>query len=221
MRETGARRSCTTCSRLPFLLAVAILAAAIGDPLVETIANSGIVGAGYSDNIHTSVIPAMTVGALLALLLLVLRVLRLVRPAGERPIDVARRFAAGSPLRHVPLVYGLQLIVLFIMESAEQAFAGGCLLGGTAWLGGPVLFSLAVHALIGTGCTVLAARAMRAILRRCAVIIDRALASLLDAFERPNPAAFARRSDAASLRCTTLLRASRLGERASPLLQPT
>jgi len=45
-------------SRLPFLLAVALVAAALGDAFVETVSNSGLVGAGYADDNHASVLPA-------------------------------------------------------------------------------------------------------------------------------------------------------------------
>ena len=208
-------------SRLPFWLAVALIAAAIGDPLVETIANAGLFGPGYADNVHSSVVPALIAGLSLALLLLgwqCRRFFRYGRDANERPIDMARRFLARPSRCDIPHVLALQLVALFFMESSEQLFCEGGLLGGTAWLGGPVWFSLLAHALIGAVCTVLIARGMRAIARRCARLVEIAFDRVLWAFGRESGAVFARRDDE-STRCRTqVLHVHQVGERAPPLL---
>ncbi|HTU70746.1 MAG TPA: hypothetical protein VMF11_10560 [Candidatus Baltobacteraceae bacterium] len=210
-------------SRLPFLIAVALIGAAVGDPLVETIANTGILGPGYADNVHSSVVPTLIAGISLALLLLGWQCRRLLScrsRSPQRPGDLARRFLARSPIRDVPYVVILQLAAVFVMESCEQAFCEGGLLGGTAWLGGPVLFSLFVHASIATLFTILIARAMRAIVRRCAVLVEIVFDRILGAFGRENTTIFARRDDA-SRRCRTqVLHVRQLGERAPPLLIP-
>jgi hypothetical protein len=65
----------------------------------------------------------------------------------------------------------LQLCALFALENAEQLLAGGTLQLGTAWLGGPIVFSLLMHALFGAGCTFLLGAGMRAILRAFASIV--------------------------------------------------
>lgn len=206
-------------SRLPFLMAVALLAAAIGDLLVETIANSGILGPGFADNDHSSIIPALIVGASLALLLIGWECRRLVRSrseARERPIGLARRFLARAPIHDVPFVVVLQLGMVFIMESGEQFFGEGGLLGGTVWLGGPVVFSLLAHACIGAICTVLVAHGMRAIVRRCATLVEVVFDRILGAFGRKTATIFTRRDDRAPCFRTQMLRVHQCGERAPP-----
>jgi hypothetical protein len=47
----------------------------------------------------------------------------------------------------LPSIFVLQLIALFGMETLEQIATVGHPLGGTLWLGGPVLFSFAAHLL--------------------------------------------------------------------------
>jgi hypothetical protein len=51
--------------------------------------------------------------------------------------------------RLFPATFALQIAVLFGMETAEQYAIAGHALGGTVWLGGPVLISLAIHAVVG------------------------------------------------------------------------
>jgi len=208
-------------SRLPFLIAVALLAAAIGDPLVETISNTGILGPGYADNVHSSVVPTLIAALVLALLLIGAQCRRLVQWQGEareRPIDVARRFLARSSMHDIPFVFAIQLAALFVMESSEQIFCEGGLLGGSAWLGGPVWFSLLAHAVAAAACTVLIARGMRAIVRRCARLVEIAFDRVLCAFRRESVSRFAR-VDAATTRCRSqVLHVHQLGERAPPLL---
>jgi len=208
-------------SRLPFWLAVALIAAAVGDPLVETIANSGVLGPGYADNVHSSVVPALIAGASLVLLLIGWQCSRFLRWRSERPqrpIDLARRFLARSPLYDIPAVLILQLAALFVMESSEQIFCEGGLLGGTAWLGGPMWFSLLAHAAIGAISTVLMAHGMRAIVRRCARLLEIAIERILWVFGPEKAAIFAKR-DAEATRCRSdVLHVHQLGERAPPLL---
>jgi hypothetical protein len=45
----------------------------------------------------------------------------------------------------LPLIFVLQLVALFGMETLEQIATVGHPLGGTLWLGGPILVSLAAH----------------------------------------------------------------------------
>jgi hypothetical protein len=148
--------------RLPFLAAAALIAAALADPLVETIANTGVLGAGYADNDHSSVLPTLLIGAVLTLLVIAAR---------TWAVAFARHICERSVLDDLPYVLLLQFIALFIMESAEQLLAGGRLLGGTAWLGGPVWFSLCTHVLVGFLSTVLIFRGVRTIAQRCARLI--------------------------------------------------
>jgi len=208
-------------SRLPFLAAVALIAAAIGDPLVETIANAGVFGPGYADNIHSSVVPALIAGLSLALLLLAWQCRNLVRCTGEvreRPIDLARRFLARSSIHDIPYAIVLQLAALFVMESSEQIFFEGRLLGGTAWLGGPVWFSLLAHAAIGAICTLLLTFGMRAIVRRAATLVEIVFERVLWALKRESVTSFVRRDDDARRCRSQVWRVHQCGERAPPIL---
>jgi hypothetical protein len=208
-------------SRLPLLAAAALIAAALADPLVETIANTGLVGPGYSDDNHTSVLPALVAGALLALLVICMRSLALLRrePAGRGwVIRAARQISTQPPLRDLPLLLALQFAILFIMESSEQLAFGGRLAGGLAWLGGPLWFSVSVHVAVGWACIVALARAMRSIVTRCARLVRTALGFFQDAFARDNAVLFAKRIDGALPSRLGGAFVHRLGERAPPLL---
>jgi hypothetical protein len=196
-------------SRLPFLTAVALLAAAVADPFVETIANTGVLGSGYADNDHSSVIPTLIVGGLLALLVVGTRTWALA---------LARRVVERAPLDDLPYVLVLQFVALFGMESVEQLLDGGHLLGGAIWLGGPVWFSVATHIAIGVACTLLVARAMRVIARRCATIVSVALDFILCEHRRASAAQFTRRCHDSTERYTRHVFVRQVGERAPPLL---
>ena len=155
--------------RLPFLVAVALVAAALGDAVAEGVSNTGVFGAGYFDHDHLSVVPTLLAGLALVAEIAVLRLVALLRgaapePRPSRPLDVAARLATRSPLRDLPLVFVLQLAALFAMQNAEQLAAGGPLVGGLSWLGGPVVFALLVQAAAGASCAVLLAALARTIL---------------------------------------------------------
>ena len=152
-------------SRLSLLAAAALIAAAVGDVTVESLANTGIFGNGYSDHNQLTVVPTLIAGVLLALELLAVRVFgSLCRGTrgGDWLVDAASTFGRLG-LGDVCFGVALQLAALFAMESTEQLVAGQGLLGGVVWLGAPVAISLAIHALIGAGCTLLLAYAMRAL----------------------------------------------------------
>jgi len=156
-------------SRLPFLVAVALVAAAIGDAFVETVSNSGVLGHGYDDNNHLSVIPAIVAGAILALVVIATRCHAFSRHiAASRGSDWlvagAGRFARRAPHADVPFVVAMQFGALFAMESIEQVALDGRLLGGCVWLGGPIVFALLAHVVLGSACTLLFAALMRSIL---------------------------------------------------------
>jgi len=130
-------------------LAVAAISAAIADPLVEWASNAGAFGPGaFTDNSNADVLPAFLAGAVFVAAHLLLRVRRALR--AERSVDLLRvssEALKGRTWRLVPLIFALQLAVLFGMETAEQLFVAGRVLGGTLWLGGPVWISLCAQAL--------------------------------------------------------------------------
>ncbi|TAM60913.1 hypothetical protein EPN52_04120 [bacterium] len=125
-----------------FCVAAACTAAALVDPLMETLSNSGLFGPGpLTDHSTIDVIPALGVGAALSLTFIIALVRRTLARAVDR--------VALPPL--LPVIYALQLSALCAMETVEQIVITGHPLGGTIWLGGPMLISLSVHA---AGCVV-------------------------------------------------------------------
>jgi hypothetical protein len=207
-------------SRFPFLLAVALVAAAAGDALVETISNSGIIGSGYNDNNHLSVIPALVAGVLLALMVVSARTFSLFRRGSalrhDWLIESATHLARESPLRDIPLVLALQLAALFAMESIEQLAFGGRLLGGTVWLGGPIALSLVMHAILGSACTLLLAALVRAILATVASLVRDAIDAILFSLARDGRRTFVKRDADAALLRAQAPHLRQLGGRAPP-----
>jgi hypothetical protein len=204
-------------------MAVALIAAALADPVVESVSNTGIFGGHYADNNHLGVIPTLLVGVMLVLEIIALRCLEVLRHSrnGSRDwlVDVARGISKRSPAQDLPYVLGMQLAALFLLESIEQLAVGGKLLGGTAWLGGPLLFSLLLHALVGAGCTFALGSLIRAIVRTFASLVRTAIRFIWLAIARATGGGsrFAGRE-------TPCLRAQsphvrQIGGRAPPLLQ--
>jgi hypothetical protein len=210
-------------SRLPFLLAVALIAAAVGDPLVETVSNSGLFGYGYNDNNHLSVIPVLVAGSILALVVIVSRSLSLFHRGsmlrrGDWVVESATRLSRQSALSDVPLVLAMQFAALFMMESVEQLAFGGKLLGGIVWLGGPVLFSLVTHAVLGTACTLLLAALARSILATVASFVREAVDAILVSLARDAERAFIKRRADAWLPRAQAPHVRQVGSRAPPSL---
>jgi hypothetical protein len=216
----------STTSRLPFLVAVALLAAALGDALVESISNTGIFGTRYFDNNHLSVVPTLIAGGALALEGAVARCVALYRCALDARRDARRDWlgdaatsiATHPPLRDVPAVFAMQLVALFAMESSEQLLFGGKLLGGTAWLGGPVLFSLGLHALLALACTFLLGWTMRGIAAAFASFVVSAIACIAITLPREGSAMIRRRRDVPAFARPQSPHARQIGERAPPFL---
>jgi hypothetical protein len=133
-----------------FGLTAAVSAAALTDPMLESASNAGWFGpGGFTDHSTLDVLPALAVAALLGLLYALLR----AKPAlSARSIALARRLqrdAAAGPARLVwrlsAATFGLQLGVLYAMETVEQIAIAGHPLGGTLWLGAPAAIALAAH----------------------------------------------------------------------------
>lgn len=212
----------TFASRLPFLFAVAFVAAGLGDPLVESVSNTGIFGGSYADNNHLGVVPTLAAGLFVALEVVALRLLEALRrstnASRDSLLEIARDIGSGPVARDFPVILALQLLSLFGLESIEQLATGGKLLGGTAWLGGPILFSLLAHAIIGVLCTCGLGMCMRAVVRTFAALIFTAVRYIWLAIARASiaPAHLGRQT------CTfARLRAPHvreIGGRAPPLL---
>jgi hypothetical protein len=206
--------------RLPFLLAAAIFAAAIGDWLVETISNGGVFGRGYDDNNHSSIVPALVAAAILAGVICVTRCIALLRKVApshaisnrDEKLGACRRTTATD----IAVVLTMQFGALFTMESAEQLTDGGRLLGGLAWLGGPLAFSVATHAAIGTLCALLLAAVMRSMLSSFASFVREALEAILFALARSAKRPFVSRANAASPPRAQAPHVRQIGGRAPP-----
>jgi hypothetical protein len=197
-----------TVIRVWFTLAAAVVAAAIADPCVEAASNAAWFGPGnFTDHSTLDVVPALLSGAVFVGICVILRIRReLLRASSE-----ALRADIG---RLLPALFATQLSVLFAMETAEQIVVAGHPLGGTIWLGGPIWFSLAVHACAGVAvafalaCTICAcARTTVRVLRRIRSLAVRAL-------HAPAPLALRRRGRIALAHATPVR--CRIGNRAPP-----
>jgi hypothetical protein len=146
-------RSASSLARLCFCFAVAITAAAVADPLVESLSNAGVFGPGrFTDRSNAAMLPALSVGFLFAALFVFVLARRGLAGQGtvQRWLRISE--AALSPTTVFglfPATFALQIAALFTMETAEQRVILGHTLGGTVWLGGPVLISLAFHVIVG------------------------------------------------------------------------
>jgi hypothetical protein len=124
-----------------YALAVAAISAALGDLLVESLSNHGVFGPGrFTDGSTIDVAPVTIAGLVL-----------LVAYFGKRVWcwrTAAFALTARSVVRLFPAMLALHVALLWGMETLEQRIVLGQLLGGTVWLGGPVLVSLALHAVL-------------------------------------------------------------------------
>ena len=207
-------------ARGTFAVASAITAAALGDPIVEGLANAGVFGAGrFTDRSTADVLPALLLGVVFAAIYVASLVRRFLAPewrAASWLQQSALALTGGTVRRMLPLMLALQFIVLLLMESIEQRAVFGHLLGGSLWLGGPIAASLVIHALVGMLVAFLFAQSLRRVATRVAAIIRIALRLTL-ALAEP---ARTRRCDLSSLppRRLPLGYLAHLGERAPPLL---
>jgi hypothetical protein len=151
--------------RFGFCTAIAVIAAAIADPLVESASNAGWFGPGlFTDHSNLDVAPVLLAGVLLLVVYLVLKARAALENGSGRDRDLWREagHAVGSGVwRLLPAIFGLQLLTLYVMETAEQYAVWGHSLGPMVWLGGPLPVSLAVHAIICVAVAVTIARWMR------------------------------------------------------------
>jgi hypothetical protein len=204
--------------QLWFCLAVAAISAAIADPLVEWASNAGRFGPGnFTDHSSADVVPALLVGVLFVVTHLLLRVRRALTSGPAHDLLRASREALiGRVTRLLPIMFAVQILALYCMETAEQLAVIGHPLGGTIWLGGPALVSLLVHALT---CTLVACSASKAL---CALTQSavQAVRLILAMAARPargvSPAELGRPTTCSSPISFFVL--CNVGERAPPLL---
>jgi len=194
--------------RVPFCLAVAVIAAAVADPIVELASNAGWFGAGnFTDRSNLDVLPALVVGVGVLLLYLIGR---------------AGAILAGTALPRrvvslVPAIFVLQIIALYVMETTEQFVVGGHVLGPMVWLGAPIFASLPIHAAFCLAVTLWIARSARGLAVTTLRVI--ALLKTIAGFAtRTVEILLPRRSDDRPFR-QLLPMLCRIGERAPPLLR--
>ncbi|HXW52336.1 MAG TPA: hypothetical protein VEJ41_10125 [Candidatus Acidoferrales bacterium] len=168
-----------------FCAAVATVAAAIADPLVESASNAGWFGPGrFTDHSTWDVIPVLTIGLVLAAFHVWARVRRALardHVPGPRSKEC---WQLQTSVRLLPIIFGLQMAVLFAMETIEQRVVHGTLYGGTVWLGGPVAVSLTVHAATCILVTLLATMLIRVFTRRTLQLVH-----MIEALARIAPTA--------------------------------
>jgi hypothetical protein len=134
--------------------AIAVVAAALADPIVEFASNSGWFGSGsFTDHSNVDILPALLVGVSLLAFYMVRRARAVL--AGE----VLQRGVALS----LPAIFALQLVALYVMETAEQLVVWRHVLSRTAWLGGPLPMSLTIHAILCIAVALTIARSKRAL----------------------------------------------------------
>jgi hypothetical protein len=192
-------------ARFGFCCAIAVIAAAIADPLVEFASNAGWLGPGsFTDRSNLDVFPALLAGvALLAVFM----------------ARKARAVLAGSTiplgLRDLPLIFVLQIVTLYSMETAEQLITAGHVLGPMTWLGGPLPISLAVHGVFCFAVTLAIVRSRRALAATTLRVIRLITAIATFAARVPLPIP-ARRFEAVSFK-ELLSVLCVVGERAPPM----
>jgi hypothetical protein len=208
-----------TSVRVWFCLAVAVIAAAIADPIVEFASNTGLFGRGsWTDHSNLDVLPALIVGLAALAFFVVLKAHAAYAHGNGRAQGFLRasdRMLARALPRLLLPAFALQLLVLYLMETAEQVAVWGHTLGPTVWLGGPLFFSLAMHAALCVGIAFAISRCVRTLATTTLRVIRLILALATFAAQAPSPRrrrlahaiAF---SIAAPVFC-------RIGERAPPL----
>jgi len=163
--------------RLWFGVAVAFVALALADPLTEWASNAGLFGAGnFTDHSNADVFPAAFVGFAFFALHLVLR----TRYVSSRHRGRSRMWLSAwagaldneTLTRLLPGIYALQIGALYVTESFEQVVVLGHGLGGTVWLGAPVLISLLIHAVFCAIATFALARVVRALAKTALRIVQ-------------------------------------------------
>lgn len=174
-------------ARLWFCLASAVIAATIGDIVLESASTSGLFGAGnFTDGSLVDIVPALAIGVCAALAYAVVAVKR-VLAQNCWGSALTRWSAATDAGRHrlFPFVLVLQFAALFSMESIEEVVVRGHLLGPTIWLGAPAPIAILTHALLGATVLFVLRALLSALVRTAVSTIVTLLAVLRRAFPDP------------------------------------
>jgi hypothetical protein len=202
--------------------AVAFIAAALGDSLVESISNTGVFGRAFSDSSQQGVAPVIVAGTVLALLLVVAHLRSALggrlRPSHPWARDVANAFAQAPGMRNIAFVFVAQIAIVYVMENAESLVGTGQAIHGLSWLGAPIAVSLCVHFAVCVLCVFAARHASRFVLAGMIAAIRRALDILFVMRLRDALRGVAAYSGDASFASIELLLTRRLRGRAPPSL---
>ena len=206
--------------RLWFCLGVAAIAAAITDPIVEYASNAGWLGReNFTDHSNLNVFPTLLLGSCFVAFYFVrhLRKVFAVGGSSDNLVRASDEALRGGVARFLPLTFAAQVSILYLMETAEQCVVWHHSLGGTIWLGAPVLISLAAHAFACVFVAYAAARTIRAFARTTLRVVQRmrALATLPLCAQRTLARRYARLVTLREIGPVIC----RIGERAPPLLQ--
>jgi hypothetical protein len=147
-----------------FCLAVATVAASVADLVIESASNAGFFGSGnFTDHSDWDILPCLFVGLVFVVMHCFCGVRKLLHgsQSSASPLELNNAHVRSS-LQLLPAIYGLQILVLYAMETMEQRVVYHHLLGGSVWLGGPLAISLALHAVVCLLVTALAALLLRA-----------------------------------------------------------
>jgi hypothetical protein len=130
-------------------LAVALLAALIGDWTIEGSATIGLFGRSYALDDQRSVIcTAAVVFGLIVLCVLtsVLEKFAILRSDGDWIKHAARDISSRWSWSTLGASYGVSLAARYAMESARQIEQSGHLARGWGWFGAPISVALIIHA---------------------------------------------------------------------------
>ncbi len=207
-------------SRWPFLAAVALIAAAVSDLLVEAIANTGAFGQAFFDTDDACIVPSLAVAVCLALAVIAGHARAASRRSnarGDRLAAVARDLAVHAPLRDAPYIFGMQFAAVFAIENIERLAASGRPAEGLLWLGGPPAASIAVHLAVGLASALCAGWLMRVSARHVATLVCCALEFVLCARGLKVGAVYVARRDAESCSHARAVGVRHISGRAPPL----
>lgn len=209
----------TTAIKIWFCAAVAMIAASIADPLVESASNAGWFGHGnFTDHSTWDVVPVLLVGTLFVALHLWSRIRTTLNAQHGSPhwSRSATDALGSSALRLIPLICAAQIAILYLMETTEQHVVYSHALGGMLWLGGPIAISIATHATMTVLVAVTASKALRAFADATFRALH-ALRTLATAHQRIAHPVYLRVEEISALiRSAGIL--GRSGERAPPIL---
>ncbi len=200
--------------------AIAFVAAALGDWLVESMSNRGLFGPAFSDASQQGIAPVIVAGTVLALLAAIARLgsafAGRARPSNQWVRDVANACAQAPGMRTVAFVFAAQLLIVCAMEHAEALLGTGQAVHGWSWLGAPIAASLCVHLAVCVACVAVACHVSRFVLAGMVAAICLALEILFVICLRDALRGIASSSNDARLASIELLLTRRLRGRAPP-----